>query len=435
MSAAAFTLLLLALATVFTFAVRAATQASMALAASAGTMIMLATVGACLPIALFIGLPQAGFIAMLLAIALLMGWWVHVCRLAAEPIRVVRRASDGLDVVAAFGVLCFTWLFTSRSYRWGGWDAWAQWSMHARFLVGDPDWHALLRTTFAHPDYPLMQPAIIAACWRAIDAVEPLSPLLLSAVVAVLLLATVYAAVREQVSRPFAVAAFVLLSMDAGFAGQTASQYADSLLGLCILLATVFLCRSDRSSAGELALAGFFSACAAWTKNEGLAFFAILSVIAAWSLRARLWAFKHFLLGSMPLVVLVAWFKLGFAPPSDLASGIEHVASSVASGRRHWLILSTGFDVALRELPTFLPLLTLMLMAGRRGRMLRGLMAVLLVLLVYYVTYLLTPYDLNWHLTHSFNRLLHHLLPTLVFITFASVFTQERLQGWKAGMH
>lgn len=434
MSAAAFVLLLLALAVVFTGAVRIATQASLQLAACAGTMIVLAAVGACLPLALFIGLPQLGFIAMLVMIGLLAGWWGLIHRRSAAPFRIAWRAPDWLDALSALGVLCFTWLFIGRSYRWGGWDAWAQWSMHARFLVGDSDWQALLRTTFAHPDYPLLHPSIIASCWRAIGHVEALSPMLLSAVVAVLLLGTVYAALREQVARPIAVAAFVLLCLDAGFAGEAASQYADSLLGLCMLLATVFLCRSDRSTASELILAGFFSACAAWTKNEGLAFLAIIAAITAWSLRARLSAFRYFLLGSLPLLVPIIWFKLAYAPSSDLASGFEHFWSNVASGRRHWSILATGFDMALRELPFFLPLLALVLLAGGRGRLRRGLVALLLMLMVYYVTYLLTPYDLNWHLTHSFNRLLHQLQPMLVFISFTSAFAPQRLRAWTGAL-
>ncbi|MBK9176250.1 MAG: hypothetical protein IPM46_07920 [Flavobacteriales bacterium] len=431
MTAIAFALLMLALAAVFTCIVRITTQVSWPLALCAGTLIVLATIGVCLPVSLFLGLPQTGFIGLLVVIGSAAFRYAYVNRRFMGRIRLAWRSPDWLDAAFAFTVLCFTWLFTGQSFRWGGWDAWAQWNMHARFLVGDSDWRALLRTTFAHPDYPLMQPSIIASCWRVVGQVEPLSPMLLSALIAVLLLGTVYASMREQVARPFTLAAFVLLGLDSGFAGQVASQYADSLLGLCMLLATVFLCHSDRPTASELMLAGFFSGCAAWTKNEGLAFVAVMTVIAGWTLRARWPALRFFLLGTLPLLVPVVWFKLAYAPVSDLAGGVASLWPSLTSWHRHWSILSTGLDVVLRELPLFLPLLLLTLVVGGRGRLNRGLVALLLMLMAYYITYLLTPYNLAWHLTHSFNRLLHQLLPMLIFIAFTSAFSPNRLRRWQ----
>src|SRR5206468_2850822 len=50
----------------------------------------------------------------------------------------------------------------------GGWDAWAIWNLHARFLYrGGERWTEMLGVFFswAHSDYPLLLPSLVAGGW------------------------------------------------------------------------------------------------------------------------------------------------------------------------------------------------------------------------------------------------------------------------------
>jgi hypothetical protein len=183
-----------------------------------------------------------------------------------------RRTPDRVDVMMSLAILGFTYLFLMSSHRWGEWDAWGQWSMHARFLASDANWKALFTTRFAHPEYPLMQPAILAAFLAGVGRCRCAFAHVLLAPGGLGIIGTLYAALREQVPRLFAAVAFLLLCLNGEFMNQVGSQYADSLLALFMLLAVVFLCRSAQPSRMEIGLTGFFSACAAWTKNEGMSF-------------------------------------------------------------------------------------------------------------------------------------------------------------------
>ena len=43
----------------------------------------------------------------------------------------------------------------------------------------------------------------------------------------------------------------------------------------------------------------------------------------------------------------------------------------------------------------------------------------------YYVFYLISPYDLEWHLAYSLNRLFVHIYPAIVFVVLAASQTPE----------
>ena len=52
--------------------------------------------------------------------------------------------------------------------RWGGADAWAIWTFHAKYLFYD-NWYELLQNyiDLTHPDYPLFLPSLITIFWKA----------------------------------------------------------------------------------------------------------------------------------------------------------------------------------------------------------------------------------------------------------------------------
>ncbi|MBK7946740.1 MAG: hypothetical protein IPJ85_16190 [Flavobacteriales bacterium] len=405
--------------------VRSRTDAPLLLCQCAGIASAVAALGFGYALLLFADVTDPVLaIALACAVLLAVVWaWPH----AAEWLRSSRLPRlDAWSAVMAIGALWFTYRFVGFSYRWGGFDGWAQWNMHARFLIGETDWKALLETRFAHPDYPLMLPAIIAVGWRALGAVEASIPMLISAGVAALLIASVHGAVRAWAMRPVAAAAVLFLCLDPDFARCAASQYADTLLALWMLLAAVFLSRADSASRQELLLAGFFAGCAAWTKNEGVAFFAAMLLVTTWISRDRIKAVLRFLLGAaLPLVVLI-WYKVVYAPPSDLAGPHGIAWTTAADPQRHWTILVSASGHLMQKAPFFLLLLIAGMVYWRRIRSRRIMALVLLMGAASYATYLITPYDLAWHVTHSADRLAHQLVPLLV-MALATAFKSKPL--------
>src|SRR5262249_16898575 len=110
------------------------------------------------------------------------------------------------------------------------------------------------------------------------------------------------------------------------FISHGASQYADVPLGF-FYLSTIALFVLEESLSVDnyklLILAGIMAGFAAWTKNEGL-LFVVAIVISHFSIVVRLKGWKtyreqvfSFLVGLLPVLIVVAYFKVRFAPPND----------------------------------------------------------------------------------------------------------------------
>ncbi len=59
---------------------------------------------------------------------------------------------------------------------------------------------------------------------------------------------------------------------------------------------------------------------------------------------------------------------------------------------------------------------------------LAALMALFLMLLGYFFIFIITPFDLAWHLATTLDRLLMQLWPSFIFVFFLSVRTPEYIK-------
>ncbi|MBN2744864.1 MAG: hypothetical protein JXR39_13310 [Marinilabiliaceae bacterium] len=200
------------------------------------------------------------------------------------------------------------------------------------------------------------------------------------------------------------------------------SQYADTLLSLFIVCSFVFYHHRNTGNAALLPLmAVFFAASAGWVKNEGLLFFGLFS---CFYLVYNVKHFRRILLygvGTLLPLVVIFIFKMGYAPANDIvasdADGYvakltdvsrylvvgEYYYKNLLSGSQLLLLLVVGAVFAFlwyREMPLWVG-----------GAMLAG----------YFGIYILSPYGLDWHLGTSFNRLMHHLTPFLIYSVFVCI--------------
>jgi hypothetical protein len=343
-----------------------------------------------------------------------------------------------------------------------GWDAFAIWNLHARFLfLGGSHWRDGLSALipWSHTDYPPLVPAAIAHIWSYIGHDDPIVPAILGLVFTVAtlgLLVSTMAALRGITS---AALAGITLASTPFFIEQGASQYADIPLSFFFLAAIallhLFQQRSahvpDGSLTGLFVLAGVAAGFAAWTKNEGLLFlfaFLVSQVAAVPSRRhppaneSRLNAGRKLvilLIATTPFLLLSLWFKHFIAPSGDLFSGPEAMLHKILTPGRYWAILRWYIKDFVRfgnwVVPTTVLFVALSFLSPSSGirranpAFRSSVLTLALTLCGYFAVYVITPNDLYWHLRFSLNRLFLQLWPTVIFLFFLSLSHQTSTES------
>jgi hypothetical protein len=336
-----------------------------------------------------------------------------------------------------------------------GWDAFAIWNLHARFLfLGDIHWRegfsALI--PWSHPDYPPLLPAAIAHFWTYIGHDDPIVPAMISLAFTFATLGLLVSSLATLRGFTSAALAGMALASTPFFIEQGASQYADIPLSFFLLAAIALLHLSQQRSAqivdGRplrlLVLAGAAAGFAAWTKNEGLLFLVafLASQIASVGWRRRKSAsggsqrnsvseLAVLLLAMAPVLLLIAWFKHFIAPAGDLFSRPEAMSQKIILPARYWAILRWFVKQFFRfgnwVVPTTVLLVALSFLipssgSRRQETALRSsLVTLVLTLCGYFAIYVITPNDLYWHLRFSLNRLFLQLWPSTLFLFFVFV--------------
>jgi hypothetical protein len=367
-----------------------------------------------------------------------LGWWTMTSPAAnaqlPTPMGPARR--DWLPV-AAFAVIAVVALAStiasSRAAPHGDWDAWAIWNQHARFLFRggeDGTWREFFSIGWSQPDYPLLLPASVVRVWAYAGHESTLGPIVIAigfGMACVTLVVTTLDGYSGWIAGALMLGATTFLA-------QVPSQCADVPLA-CYIVATLaviygdVLRAPDPDSRTPALIAGATSAMAAWTKNEGVVFVLLMAIVAIIVALRRndgrqlLWSIA----GAAPILIAIAWFKLALAPASGLVEGqsLTVLLSRLVDPARHATVLGLMAQHAVRwSAPiamTIFPIVAVVAawMAVRAGGAVRAMTMVLgLMLVSYYLVYVLTPFDITWHVTSSVDRLLVHLWPGLVLTVF-----------------
>ncbi len=147
-------------------------------------------------------------------------------------------------------VLIGTISFTLNSLRWGQWDAWAIWNLHAKFLFHEDSWETLFthKITWTHPDYPLMLPSLIAVFWKGIENISPVIPVIIAYVVYISILSLIYSSINITRFKFIALIGVLFLTLDTNYLAIAASQNADTLLSLFILIPVILVSKKKEKS-------------------------------------------------------------------------------------------------------------------------------------------------------------------------------------------
>jgi hypothetical protein len=357
----------------------------------------------------------------------------------------LHRVLTATFVVALCAAVYSTVLRTLTHPHGDGWDAFAIWNLHARFMFrGGTHWRDGFTPLipWSHPDYPLLLPAAVAHFWTFLGYDAPALPAGIGCAFTFATVALLFSSLSILRGAILAMLGGLTLLATPSFIALGTWQYADVPFSFFILATIVLLRLYDaRHSPGFLALAGLAAGFAAWTKNEGILFLA--TVVLARSLIVRqnrslqresrpIADIVFLLLSILPVLLVVAYFKHFVAPAGDLFSNPATMLHKLLDPLRYWIILSWYAREFLRFghwlfVPAPLLLLAYYCFTRRETQSdhdssdRASILALSLTLAGYFAIYLITPYDLYWHLRFSLSRLFLQLWPSAIFLFFLAV--------------
>jgi len=294
-------------------------------------------------------------------------------------------------------------------------DYLADWGLKARafFEIRGIDWQLLARAIprDTHPDYPLLLPltydviAVLRNGWS--DAHLGIVHVVFAAALLLVIHESVIEETRSRIAAAFVTFALVPLA---------ATPWIGMAEGPFIAYGTAALLLIRR---GDMTMGAVLLGLAASTKNEGLTLIAAAAIglLCAGRKRdvIRLWPAVAI---PLPWLIIRSMHDL----PTDIVTGsvIDRVAahlrdprpliaalSSVSLGKPlFWIALAAGIVIAARMLVT-------------RERFI--LIALLIQFGCYIGAYVASPYDIAWHVTYSWERLVAHLTPALTYVVLVSL--------------
>jgi len=395
----------------------------------------------------------------IICIVLALSWWRTGSRAApSPPAEVVASPNPRLRFGWALDLVFFTglisamvvFIFLTLKSPHGNWDAWAVHNMKARFIFRAGDtWQTTLSSlpAWASLDYPLLVSFTIAGYWTLVGN----DTLIIPGVVAFLftfgtvgLLVSTLSILRSKAQG--LLAGLVLLGFPL-FIAQGSNQYLDVPVGYFFLASLSLFSLLDHlpdNQWGLLLLAGMSTGFSAWTKNEGFLFILAIVVTRFFMITAKQGLktyFKQmgpFAIGLAPVVLVIIYFKARFGAANLFLSGEgPSMLEKLLDGRRYVAVLSElktqltgmgGWIIA----PIIVLLLYLLLLGpskeSKNPNAVAALMTLFLMLLGYFFIFIITPFDLKWHLATTLDRLLMQLWPSFIFVFFLSVRTPEYMK-------
>jgi hypothetical protein len=411
----------------------------------------------------WIGRPGAAYHVFEISSAILLA--------AMAAYRIQRRRSAGPDQFRADGatpdapirwlkrVVVILLLISSGSFGlkafiedpYGTIDVRIVWNYRARWLFrGGEQWQHAFYSPVARDaeyeddkghaaDYPLLITASVYRGWEVIGNDHFAIPIMIAGIFTFGTYLLLYASLALLRNRNQGYLGVLLLMVSTQFLHLGTDQYGDIPLSFFILSTLALFALKDRLpnvSPPLLVLAGFTTACAAWTKNEGVLFFVLVLLVY---FVGRVWRkagselvkdFGYFLLGLLPIGGTLLYYKIGFAPRNDMINipTLKDTAFHLFDLERY---LISGSAI-LKKIFTFNEYIIFLLAAyfflsglDRTGsakiKRLPHVALIVLMLCGYLLAYVITPYELEWHIDSSIRRLIIQIWPAWVFIFFFCV--------------
>lgn len=338
--------------------------------------------------------------------------------LAWEVYRIPRPPASAAKIdwtltLGLLAVLGFT--FSAFAFAWqqnpqGSWDAFSIWNLRAK-IFGAPEglvdraWSPVLSHT--HPGYPMLTSAFIGRAWAYSGAFSEWLPILTSGLFFIGALCLGIGTLAIARSASSGIVFGLILAASPTVLHEVPSQYAD------IPLAYFFVAAVAMALLDKPLLAGAFAGLATFTKNEGVAFFVVIT-IALLIARKRT---APLLAGAAPFVLVTAMFKLvlarGAEPSHVTAANSAQIGTIVAAFASEFINLGIGW---------YHPLVTVAVLGFLWGIDNRcktpaftAIGVAVAMLVIYFGVILFGSDDAAWQVGTALSRLYAQVWPTALF--------------------
>jgi hypothetical protein len=333
------------------------------------------------------------------------------------------RQEEANESKFALGILiACIFILTNKAYYIaslnGPWDAWAIWNFHAAYLADGAHWkNMLLNTNSAHPDYPLALPSVIAFFNRLIQQqgnglVAYAIHFLITLLIPVLIYTETY---RKNIF--VSGLCLLLFATNEFYIMQGTYQLADTMLAFFLLCALVCMRHTDDDKRVHAMAFAFIGLCM-WTKNEGViiaAVFGLFYIKEALSKKN----ITYTLAGLAIPVSIWAFHKLAYAPPNDMVEGQSaNTVQLLLQPARYKLIWDSfvnNLTLYFRDVK-YAVAIYILICSIRWKVPDKQLLLLLTILLAYMMVYVVSPHNLEWHLFTSQSRLMHQLMPAMMYV-------------------
>jgi hypothetical protein len=327
------------------------------------------------------------------------------------------------------GVIFITINFLQVAEKYGGWDAWGIWNLHARYLADAANWKKMFdNISYAHPDYPLYIPAVNGFFIRLFsEKYLMVIPFIFHFSITLFIPVLIYI---ENVKKNTAVAAaiFFLFATDTFYLTKGATQYADTPLAFFLLCAFVCINYAGESKKYIAMAAACLGGCI-WTKNEG-SILALVFIIFYAKTFLSLKNIRAFAVGFGIPAILFFLFKVFYVPAGGgiSASFDKNMLSQLFVKDRYDMIWDFFKDNVAKKyfyvkICLFIYLLLCLIEWKRPGKQ---FFVIFGCVVVYTMVYVLTPGSIEWLLGTSQERLMHQLMPALMYV-FSQRFSRVQI--------
>jgi len=293
-------------------------------------------------------------------------------------------------------------------------------------------------------DYPLLVTGSVYRGWEIIGNDYVAIPIMIAGIFTFGTYLLLYASLALLRNRNQGYLAVLFMLVSTQFLHLGTDQYGDVPLAFFILSTVVLFALKDRfpaTSSQMIVLIGFTASCAAWTKNEGLLFFLLVILVRFigqigkkdWSNLGK--EFCFFLLGLLPVMGTLLYYKVKFAPRNDMVNipTLKVTAFHLLDLDRYLITLTAILEKIYSFNDKIVILMAVyFLISGldRSGKVKKHLLSHVILLLLmlcgYLFAYVITPYELRWHIGSSIRRLFIQLWPAWVFLFFYCVKGPEK---------
>jgi hypothetical protein len=363
---------------------------------------------------LMAGVPFLVIVPVILSTLSLAIWYLLKSEKEKEDILPLSRFKN---LLLGVGLIYIVLHVYPLAEKYGSWDAWSIWNYHARFLAHPEYWQKLTWYRICHPDYPMLVPGF-AGFFAKLTSIANLElfSFVFSFAFTLFIPVLIYLELAPK-SLLAGGAAFIMLAGNHSFLSEGVSQYADTPLAF-FFLSSMISVKYVSAHYKYVLLTACSLGCCLWTKNEGVI---LVPIFVFFYYRELFFSgnWKYFLAGiSIPLAALV-WYKTGFAPPNGMiAEQSGKTIAQLSESIRYEMILDS-FLKNIKEHFSYIKVIgafyLLSILFVKKDADKQFLM-LLCCFVAYFMVYVVSVEDLKWHLFTSQNRLMHQLMPALLYV-------------------